>query len=240
MNSRERGSPDHLVTWSISVIIPAHNEEEYLGATLEALHQQDHRWFETIVVANGCTDRTVGVARGACHRLVVLSEKSLGVARNLGARLAHGDLLVFLDADTILDPSALGTIARRFSRESAAGTVRGVPDSNRWQHRLLYGLKNFSHRWSLHGGSSGVIICWREHFEILGGFDEHLCVRENSDLIRRLRRFGRYQYVQSASATTSMRRYERDGFGRVTWFWLKIWWQSFYADLHGRRYETVR
>src|SRR5258708_1266552 len=64
----------------ISVIIPAHNEERYLRHTLESLQHQNYGWFEVIVVANGCTDRTREVARGSCHRLIVLSQKSLGVA----------------------------------------------------------------------------------------------------------------------------------------------------------------
>src|SRR5690349_14737530 len=69
----------------ISVIIPAHNEQGYLEPTLEALQRQNYGWFEVIVVANGCTDQTANVARGRCHRLIVLSQKNLGVARNLGA-----------------------------------------------------------------------------------------------------------------------------------------------------------
>src|SRR5215472_307067 len=64
-------------TRMISVIIPAHNEEAYLQRTLDALRRQNYGWFETVVVANGCTDRTVEVARGKCHRLIVLSQKSL-------------------------------------------------------------------------------------------------------------------------------------------------------------------
>src|SRR5690242_9302223 len=95
----------------ISVIVPAHNEEAYLGATLDALNRQDYGNFEIVVVANGCTDGTAEVAREKCSRLVMLDEKGLGVARNLGGRMAAGDLLVFLDADTILEPHALRTIS---------------------------------------------------------------------------------------------------------------------------------
>src|SRR5689334_661474 len=79
----------------ISIIIPAHNEQMYLPATLEALRRQNYPWFEVIVVANGCTDQTPDVARGMCHRLIVMSQKSLGMARNLGARMSKGELLVF-------------------------------------------------------------------------------------------------------------------------------------------------
>src|SRR5437899_400561 len=89
---------------SISVIIPAHNEQDYLGRTLDSLKRQNYPRFEVIVVANGCTDATAEVARDHCDRLIDLSQKSLGVARNLGARMAKGEILVFLDADTRLEP----------------------------------------------------------------------------------------------------------------------------------------
>src|SRR5882757_4222615 len=118
---------------TISVIIPAHNEERYLRRTLDAVKSQDYDWFEIIVVANGCTDATAEVARGLCNRLITLSQKSLGVARNLGARLAKGELLLFLDADTILEPNALRLIAQRFPKSYSAGTLKGRPDTERFK-----------------------------------------------------------------------------------------------------------
>ena len=233
------GEP-HGLTQLISVIVPAHNEEKYLPITLEALQRQNYRWFEVIVVANGCTDRTVDMAGGNGRRLIVLSRKNLGLARNLGARMARGELLVFLDADTTLEPKALHCIARDFSPRDAAGTLQGRPDSERAACRVLYALKNFVHRWSLHPGSSGVIVCWRKQFLRAGGFDEQLQVRENSDLIKRLKRFGRYRYIGEAAAITSMRRYEQCGMAHVAWLWCKLWLESFFSDLHERGYEVVR
>jgi glycosyltransferase involved in cell wall biosynthesis len=225
---------------TISVIIPAHNEERYLPRTLQALRGQDYDWFEIIVVANGCTDSTAEVARGMCNRLVTLSQKSLGVARNLGARLAKGELLLFLDADTILEPNALRVIAEEFEKNHSAGTLKGIPDTQRFKYRLVYGLKNFTHRFWLHRGSSGVILCWKIYFIHIGGFDEGLEMRENSELMRRLRRFGKYKYIDKVSATTSMRRYDQRGCGRVVWLWVKLWFRSIFGDLHNRHYETVR
>jgi glycosyltransferase involved in cell wall biosynthesis len=238
----ERATKEELIAPArmISVIIPAHNEERYLKRTLESLQHQNYGWFEVIVVANGCTDRTREIARSRCHRLIVLSQKSLGVARNLGARMARGELLLFLDADTLLEPMALRVIAESFTESFAAGTVHGRPDASRLAYRLIYGLKNFLHRWSLHPGSSGVILCWKEHFVSVGGFDEALQVRENSELLKRLLRFGSYKYVADASATTSMRRYDRCGLTRVVWLWFRLWVESFLGDLRRRQYEPVR
>ena len=224
----------------ISVVIPAHNEARYLERTLESLQRQNHHWFEVIVVANGCTDATVDVARGRCHRLIVLSQKSLGVARNLGARMAKGEILLFLDADTALEPMALRRIAEEFAPGFACGTIRGVPDNSKLRYRAFYFFKNTVHRLLLHSGSSGVILCRRADFLKAGGFDEGLEVRENSQLMRRLLRHGRYFYLGDVAATTSMRRFENRGFGRVAWLWLKLWAQSMLGDLHQRRYEPVR
>src|SRR5690242_13796117 len=72
----------------ISVVIPAHNEAGYLPRVLAALREEDYPGLEIVVVCNGCTDDTPEIAHGVCDRLVVLSQKNLGVARNLGARVA--------------------------------------------------------------------------------------------------------------------------------------------------------
>jgi glycosyltransferase involved in cell wall biosynthesis len=224
----------------ISVIIPAHNEENYIGLTLDAVNRQNYPNFEVIVVANGCTDRTAAIAFNACDRLIVLSNKGLGVARNLGAKLAQGEWLIFLDADTVLEPGALETVAHKFSREYSAGTFRGRPDRKRAIFHLIYLVKNFVHRWSVHQGSSGVIVCWRKDFLAAHGFDEALQVRENSDLIRRLRSFGKYRYLGEATTMTSMRRYENAGTRSTLWFWFKLWLRSRFTNLWRHQYETIR
>jgi glycosyltransferase involved in cell wall biosynthesis len=239
LRCRRQGSKP---SWApvISVIVPAYNEEDYIGLTLDSVNRQNYGFFEIIVVANGCTDRTAAIAVENCNRLIVLSSKCVGVARNLGAKLARGDLLMFLDADTWLEPGALEIIADKFTRACAVGTFRGCPDSDRFAHRAIYRLKNFIHRWSIHAGSSGVIVCWKKHFIATHGFDEALEVRENSHLIQRLKRFGRYRYVSETTATTSMRRYQRAGTRRTICLWLKLWCQSIFGDLRWKSYEAVR
>src|SRR5438270_4228524 len=91
---RDHSRPQPRWPRMISVIVPAHNEENYLGLTLDAVERQNYPHFEIIVVANGCSDKTAEIAENHCHRLVVLSNKGLGVARNLGAKMARGDLLM--------------------------------------------------------------------------------------------------------------------------------------------------
>lgn len=224
----------------LSVIIPAHNEEAYLGRTLESLQAQEYPRFEIIVVANGCSDRTALVAQQACDRLLVLPQRGISRARNLGARMAQGEILVFLDADTLLQPKALEIIAGQFTRDISAGTLRGIPDSPRLTFRLLYGLKNLMNASALHKGSIGVIICWKDHFSAVGGFDERLHVMENSVLIRKLDGLGKYRCLRGTAAVTSMRRYEKAGFWPTTRLWFKLWLRSHNGELHDRQYTPVR
>lgn len=224
----------------ISVVIPAHNEEKYLAETLEALRHQTYRYFEVIVVANGCTDGTVKVAQDKCDRVIELPARDLGKARNTGGAKARGELLVFLDADTRLEPGALEGIADQFTPAHSSATIKGRPDKPRLSYSVFYGFKNLLHRSGLHCGSSGVICCWRDQFKESGGFDPGLQVRENSDLIRRLRRFGPYRFIGKAVAVTSMRRYEKTGIASGAWQWTKIWLQSQVSDLHQKTYEAVR
>jgi glycosyltransferase involved in cell wall biosynthesis len=224
----------------ISIIIPAHNEEKYLGETLQALQRQTYRYFEVLVVANGCTDRTVEIARDKCDRVIVHPARDLGKARNTGAAKARGDLLIFLDADTRLEPQALEVIAKEFMPAYSSATIAGRPDRRRLSYSAFYLFKNMLHRSGLHCGSSGVICCWRDQFKEAGGFDPQLQVRENSELIGRLRTFGPYKFIGGAVAVTSMRRYEKTGIAKGAWQWTKIWLQSLVSDLHHRTYEAIR
>lgn len=232
--ARERSKPPF-----ISIVIPAHNEEEFLPATLEALRHQTYRHFETIVVTNGCTDRTADVVRGKCDQLYELDDRGLGPARNLGAAKARGNLLLFLDADTILEPSALHTISRKFKRHHSAGTLRGMPDRAKSSYKMIYFLKNFVHMTHAHHGSSGVILCWKDHFDAVGGFDNELYLRENSDLMKKLRQFGSYRYISDTPAITSMRRYEKTGTNEMVLLWLKVWVLSNFSDIRNQTYEGM-
>jgi glycosyltransferase involved in cell wall biosynthesis len=224
----------------ISIVIPAHNEQNYVRQTLEAAKRQTLGAFEIVVVTNGCTDQTAEIARELCDQLIVMPERGLSRARNLGGQAARGKLLIFLDADTLLERHALEVIAQQFRPDCAAGTLKGCPDIARPSYKLMYAVKNFQHWSGLHEGSSGIILCWKEHFIATGGFDEALHVTENSDLIRKLRFFGKYAFISGTAVTTSMRRYENGGWARIVRMWVKLWVQSLVSDLRHEKYEAVR
>jgi len=215
----------------ISVVVPAHQEEAWLGATLQALVGRTP--FEAIVVANGCTDRTANVARAHGARTVETPLAGVSRARNLGAAAATGDVLLFLDADTWLAPGALDAIAAVVPPRADYGTVRIRPDRPTLPAVVTTTLLAWGHR--LAGTSLGVLFCTRALFARSGGFDERLVAGEDNDLNARLRRLGgRRCYLGRVDAYTSMRRFERLGYLRTNVAWLRG-----YAHPPDR-YEVVR
>lgn len=94
---------------SVSVVIPAYNAERFLAEAIDSVLSQAHGSLEVIVVDDGSTDGTAGVARNYDSRLRLLQQpnRGIGSARNAGVDAASGELLAFLDADDIWTDGAL-------------------------------------------------------------------------------------------------------------------------------------
>ena len=215
----------------ISVIIPAHDEERYVGPTIEALHAATP--FEVLVVANACRDRTAEVAHAHGARVLSTPVRGVSHARNLGARASGGEVLVFLDADTALAPGALDAIAAAVPARADYGTCRIRPDRTTLPAVLTATVLAWSHR--LAGTSLGILFCTRALFERAGGFDERLHAGEDNDLNARFRRLGaRRIYLGQVAAYTSMRRFERLGYVRVHLAWLRGYFRP------PAEYEVIR
>lgn len=102
---------------TVGIIIPAHNEEQALEGSLRALAAQDYAGeVDVVVVANGCDDHTAAVARANASRLppgwtltvIELARAEKWAALNAADAHVEADVRVYLDADILLDPSALG------------------------------------------------------------------------------------------------------------------------------------
>lgn len=198
----------------ISIIIPALNEEKYIGKTLQSIKGSNFKDYEIIVVANGCTDKTIDKARKLADRIIVLKENGASRARNAGAEKAKGDVLIFLDADTLVDKDTLGKIvACRYN----IGTCKIRPDNNKLIARILMAIKN---KLIWIGWANGIIFCDKYVFDKVGGFREDLCKLEDGKFIRTGAKHGKYGVVKSY-VTNSMRRFEKLGYLYVELFWIK-------------------
>src|SRR5688572_3831089 len=103
---RQRRYADETpVVRMITFIIPAHNEESFIGATLDSLHAAAVRInvsYEVIVVDDASTDSTAIIAASNGARVISVNHRKISASRNTGAKEATGTLLVFVDADTIV------------------------------------------------------------------------------------------------------------------------------------------
>jgi hypothetical protein len=114
---------------TVTVLIPAHNEEASLPATLRSLRSQSHRPERVVVVADNCTDRTVALARRAGVEVVESvdnTDKKAGALnqalRVLLPDLGDNDVVMVMDADTVLDDGFLEAAVRRSGSSSATST----------------------------------------------------------------------------------------------------------------------
>ncbi|GAB3712137.1 glycosyltransferase family 2 protein [Mariniluteicoccus flavus] len=118
---------------TITVVIPAHNEEDRLGATLASLKAQDTPPDRIIVVADNCTDRTPDIAREAGAEVFVTVENTHKKAgglnqclRQLLPQLGENDCAMIMDADTVLEPGYLAAARRRLTDDRALMAVGGL------------------------------------------------------------------------------------------------------------------
>jgi glycosyltransferase involved in cell wall biosynthesis len=165
---------------TVSIIIPAYNEEAIIERVLRAVLEQATEGVEIIVIDDGSTDGTSDVCARLEVRLMRLSENGGPAhARNLGARMATGELLLFLDADTCLRPGMLAKIMAAFDRDPALEGLIGAYDDRPAAPGVLSQYRNllhcFIHRTAHREAStfwSGCGAIRRDVFFEYSGFDE--------------------------------------------------------------------
>jgi glycosyltransferase involved in cell wall biosynthesis len=106
------------MTVAISVILPVHNRSDVLGRAIQSVLDQTLKDFELIVIDDGSTDASVGVAKSLADqriKIIELGENRGGnAARNAGVRAASAPLIAFLDSDDTYLPEKLETVAAQF------------------------------------------------------------------------------------------------------------------------------
>lgn len=200
----------------ISVIIPAYNEENYLGRTLEYLLKAKEYYkkltgksVEIIVVNNNSEDKTSKIAKKYNTLLVFEPINNIARARNAGAKRASGNYLVFLDADTLVCEDFLYKLQKVLSNEDyLGGDVFIYLDGNRKVWKLLFKFVNYlSYIISFRGA---CIFCKREAFDEIGGFEESFYVFDDVVFCFRLkmvcfRRKKKFCHLKNLHVVTSDR-----------------------------------
>lgn len=185
-------------TPEITVIIPAFNEELVVGRCLESLAQLDfpRDQFEVIVVDNGSRDRTLQIARSYAGRidLKVLEKPGVRISalRNLGAGVARGDVLAFLDADCLPPKTWLNQISclKLNAGSGVAGAHYLLPAGSSWVGRTWHHYQEASKSGDVSHVPAGDLVMRREDFQRVGGFDESIQTNEDHELCQRARNAG--------------------------------------------------
>src|SRR5579859_2205022 len=194
----------------ISFVIPAYNEERYLGATLAAIHEAMKELgtrYEIIVADDASTDHTASVAANLGATVVRVEKRQIAGTRNAGAAKARGATLVFVDADTRVNAEVIrGVIDAIASGAVAGGAAVRFDSAPRWANAILKVLVPMfrAMRWA----AGCFLFCTREAFDAVGGFDEAYYASEEIHMSRALGRKGRFVVLREA-VTTSGRKTQK-------------------------------
>ena len=181
----------------LSIVIPAFNEARLIERCLQSIatslvaNLASGFTSEIIVVDNNSTDNTAILASQAGAQVVFEPINQIGRARNTGAALATGDWLLFLDADSVLNPGLLADILRAIENGKNVGCgctlrMQGIPW---WANSILQLWMGASmlFRWA----SGALLVCRSDAFRDVGGFTEEIYVAEEIRLSKQLKRWGR-------------------------------------------------
>lgn len=199
---------------SLSIVIPAKNEERYLPILLDGLDTQTYRPQQIILADAQSTDKTreLALARGC----LVVEGGMPGPGRNAGAKLATGEVILFLDADVrIMDPKFLERALREMTeKQLAIATVDIELVNGKPLDKLAHAFYNYYVRmWgSLRPHAPGFcIFIQRSLFEKIGGFDPSIYLAEDHELAARAAKLGKFGFLSGVTVGVTDRRLRRDG-----------------------------
>jgi glycosyltransferase involved in cell wall biosynthesis len=204
----------------ISVILATKNEEKYIGDTLnkivDASNEARRHGIDTeIVVVDSSTDGTLAQASKYVKNVYAFGHSGVSKARNFGAEIAKGCILVFIDADTTLQKGSLVDVAKEFADTRVVSTVSRVLPSTRGSTLsaiLFYSLDGLYVRSCAHlkalfrfYNRGDLTAVRRDVFERVGGFNEKLHMLEITELLMKISSFGRVTVLSSPVFESSRR-----------------------------------
>lgn len=219
----------------ISIIIPAFKEEKWIADTIRQFKALSIP-HEVIVSDGRSPDRTVEIAKLHTDKVVVYSgvnKHNAAIGRNDGAKMASGDILVFIDASGVI-PNINAFFARAlafFEHDQnlvALNVYQWIAPNETWMDRIILWLTNtvlrIQNNLLRHGMGSGKFMMMRRSaFERVGGFREELAVGEDGDIVNRLAKIGRTYIDPSLYILYPGRREHQLGWTRLLWSWTRDW-----------------
>ena len=205
----------------ISIVIPAYNEEHYIGPCIQSVQEQHSEdIIEIIVVDNGSSDNTMATAK-KFRGVTVLREPKKGPshARQLGFTHARGDYVAFIDADTRLPAGWTDTVRKEFGKDPALVCLSGpfryydLPPLQKFFAELLWGITAPVTYW-LVGFMALFANCVvrRQALVRIGGLDTTIAFYgDDTNLAWRLSKVGKVKFLMGFYILGSGRRLAQEG-----------------------------
>lgn len=209
---------------TLSFVVPAHNEEALLGATLRALRDAAEAAggpYEIIVVDDDSADGTAGIAAAAGARVVPVKVRHIAAARNAGAAAAKGDALMFIDADTLVPRD---TVRQALDALGAGAVAGGAPArlpgaDPLWAKVAWAPFQLGMILLRMPGGA--CMFMTRDAFHAAGGFDERYFASEEIHFARALKKVGPFRMLREP-VITSGRKFRILGFRGMMREWFRL------------------
>lgn len=190
---------------TISFIVPAYNEETELPGTLESIHRAAAGVgsdYEIVLVNDGSTDATPSIGENFGARVISINCRQIAASRNVGARAAAGDILIFIDADTRITAGHVrGVIGALDSGYVGGGSRLRVDDEIPFWGRILFGAFTTLY-FSLRLGAGAFLFTTRATFFAIGGFDETYFAGEEVLFTFALKKLGRFEILPEPAITS--------------------------------------
>ncbi|MFB6292525.1 MAG: glycosyltransferase [Candidatus Nanohaloarchaea archaeon] len=205
----------------ISVVIPAKNEADYIEGLFQSIEMQKFDDYEIILADGGSDDGTTDIAAEYGAKILSEDDDGPGEARNSGAEMAEGDILLFLDSDVELEHEDVFSDVDDAMRED--GVIAGSStwktfDANLRGHLLLGSgsrLMKMVHVLGMSVAVGNFLFVDREIFEEVGGFDEELPYHEDHDLMERIEPKGKVVMLDREFRVSGRRISNRGFFGTL-------------------------
>jgi glycosyltransferase involved in cell wall biosynthesis len=248
----------------ISFVIPAYNEEEYLGDCIESVFREakgKNYDLEVIVVNNSSTDKTKKVA-SSYKKVKVVDEpkKGLVYARKAGYLASTGDLIANIDSDSRLTPGWIDTVLSEFENDTKLVALSGpfiFYDLSKFMNRMLGGFYYYSYclyfiakKISKMGSmlQGGNFVLRKSAFEMVGGYDEKVYsfYGEDANIALKMEKVGKVKWTFKLSMYSSGRRLAAEGpftmMLRYTtnYFWVLLFKKPFTKEFTDFRFKNKK